>query len=62
MDATTDDPYAQALESERLKTRIASVLARTPKPVPVQRDDGTVLLRGRRRADRLEVGARVSEA
>ncbi len=51
-DASTHDPYTEALNAKRLSKRIAAVTNRLPKPVPVLRADGTVLLRGRRRVDR----------
>ena len=56
-DADTIDPYAEAFAAKRLRTRIATVINRVPKPVPVARADGTVLLRGRRRTDRTKEAA-----
>ena len=54
IDGEVDDAgqtsYADALNAKRLSKRIAAVTNRVPKPVPVPRADGTVLLRGRRRA------------
>ena len=50
-DQTSLDPHQEAIDAKRLKSRIAAVLARTPQ-VSVQREDGTVLLRGRRSRDR----------
>ena len=61
IDGEVDDAgqtfYADALNAKRLSKRIAAVTNRVPKPVPVPRADGTVLLRGRRRADRLKTAA-----
>lgn len=47
------DLYADARNAERLRTRIAAVLRRVPKAVPLARADGTTLLHGRRRLDRI---------
>lgn len=52
IDTDPIDPYAEAIAAKRLRTRIATITNRTPRPVPVARADGTVLLRGRRRTDR----------
>ncbi len=51
-DETAPDPYVDAFNAERLRKRIAAVLRRAPKAVPVALANGTTLLRGRRRADR----------
>ena len=51
-DASGHDPYVEALNAKRLSNRIMAVINRVPKPLPVMRADGTVLLRGRRRLDR----------
>ena len=50
-DASGHDPYVEALNAKRLSKRIMAVTNRVPKPAPVVRADGTVLLRGRRRLD-----------
>lgn len=46
------DPFEEALAAQRLQTRISAIVERAPKPLPVVREDGTTLLRGRRRTDR----------
>ena len=51
-DAARHDFYAEAMDAQRLKARISAVIGRAAKAVSVSRDDGTVLLRGRRRIDR----------
>lgn len=52
VDAPGHDPYTEALNASRLRKRIAAVTSRAAKPVPVQRADGAVMLRGRRCVDR----------
>ena len=56
-DASGHDPYTEALNAKRLNKRIAAVTNRAPKPVPIHRADGTMLLRGRRRVDRCKNAA-----
>ena len=51
-EASPRDTHTEAVDALRLKARITAVIGRIPKPVPVNRDDGTVLLKGRRRIDR----------
>ena len=54
VDAPGHDPYIEALNASRLRKRIAAVTSRAVKLAPVQRADGAVMLRGRRRVDRTQ--------